>query len=222
MDKIDRFIQMMNQPDSFSDKEWHDVLGDKECREYYRLMCDISALNYQRPKGYSSSETEPENALCRFQHRYTSNHQHLTFCRKIAAIFIGLVLVSGLAFATIVIVKHHNTAKRKELVAKSAQHSATTKTVVANRDTVKNKPRVTVGEHQFVNAKVSYILEEIAAYYNLKVEVRSEKAALVRLYFNWNRQYDAVQVVEQLNQFEHIHIILDGNVLILDSIGGLE
>jgi hypothetical protein len=49
--------------------------------------------------------------------------------------------------------------------------------------------------------------------------VRSDETARIRLYFNWNKQYDAQQVVEQLNQFAHIHVTLDGNVIVLEAAG---
>ena len=45
MDKIERLIQMMDRPDRYSQEEWQDVLADKDCREYYRLMCDTAAIS---------------------------------------------------------------------------------------------------------------------------------------------------------------------------------
>ena len=50
MNKIEHLIAMMEKPDHYSQKEWRQVLSDKDCREYYRLMCDTSAaLHDQRP-----------------------------------------------------------------------------------------------------------------------------------------------------------------------------
>lgn len=66
------------------------------------------------------------------------------------------------------------------------------------------------------------ILNEMAVYYGLKTEIRSDEAARIRLYFNWNKQYDAAQVVEQLNQFDHIHVTLNGDALVLEAAGGTD
>ena len=69
---------------------------------------------------------------------------------------------------------------------------------------------------QFINTPVANIVNEIASYYGLKAEIRNSQAASIRLYFNWNRQCSAEQVVSQLNQFDNIHISLDGSSLVLE------
>ncbi len=223
MDKIERLIQMMEQPDSYSKEEWQNVLADKDCREYYQLMCDTAAALHN-PHTYNQSpdETETEAALQRFQQRYMPANRHLTLWRQVAAVFIGLIFVSGLAFAAVAIVKHQQQTVRKEVVVRSTKKAATTKSMTASRDTLKSQPQPSTGTKQFVNAPVSNILDEMAHYYGLKVEVRSTEASRIRLYFNWNKQYDAAQVVEQLNQFEHIHVTLDGDALILEETGGTD
>ena len=138
------------------------------------------------------------------------------------AVFAGLVLMSGLAFATVALVNRHSTATRKEVAMKPTRHTATVKTATATRDTIKALPQAETGMKQFVNVSVGNILNEMAAYYGLKTEIRSDEAARIRLYFNWNKQYGATQVVEQLNQFEHIHVTLDGGALVLEAAGGTE
>lgn len=227
MDNIEHLIKMMEHPDRYSQEEWQDVLADKDCQNYYRLMCDTAAaLNNQYSDQPDDSrrtdDAETENALHRFQQRYMLRSRRVTLWRQIAAVFLGLVLVSALTFATIAIVGHHRPIAKKEEVVKPMRSAATTKSTTVPNDTAKIQPQTTAGVKQFVNASVGNILNELAAYYGLKVEVRSEQAARVRLYFNWNQQYDAVQVVEQLNQFEHIHITLDGDVLVLEAAGGTD
>ena len=223
MDKIERLIHMMEQPDRYSQEEWQDVLADKDCREYYRLMCDTAAaLHNPHTSNQSPDETETEAALQRFQQRYMSANRYLTLWRQVAAVFIGLVFVSGLAFAAVAIVKHQQQTVRKEVVAISTKPATTTKAIPTSQDTIKSQPQTTGGTRQFVNAPVGNILDEMADYYGLKVEIHDRQAAGVRLYFNWNKQYDATQVVEQLNQFEHIHITLNGGTLVLEAAGGTE
>ena len=56
----------------------------------------------------------------------------------------------------------------------------------------------------------------------MKEETSSRQAANTRLYFNWNKQYNVEQVVDQLNQFEHIHITVDGDNLVLEAAGGTD
>lgn len=97
-----------------------------------------------------------------------------------------------------------------------AKAKATAKTTTAVRDTVKSQPQEADGMKQFINMPVADIVNEIASYYGLKAEIRNSQAAGIRLYFNWNRQCSAAQVVSQLNQFDNIHLTLDGNSLVLE------
>ena len=224
MDKIERLIQMMDKPDRYSKAEWQEMLDDKDCQEYYRLMCDTAAAlnDSSRSDNQQTDKTATEEALLRFQHRYMPAHYRIPLWRKVAAIFIGLLLVSGMTFATVAIVRHHRAAERKEMAVKPTRRACATTTLATARDTTKVKPQTADGIKQFINVPVGNILNEMAAYYELKVDVRSSQAARIRLYFNWNKQYGAPQVVEQLNQFGHIHITLNGKELILESAGGDE
>lgn len=102
MDKIERLIAMMEKLDRYSQKDWQQVLSDKDCQEYYQLMCYTSAaLHDHRP-----DETETEEALQRFEKRYMPERRHITLWRQLAAVFAGLILISGLTFATITMVRH--------------------------------------------------------------------------------------------------------------------
>ena len=212
MNKIEHLIAMMEKPDHYSQKEWRQVLSDKDCREYYRLMCDTSAaLHDHRP-----DEAETEEALQRFEKQYLPDRRHITLWRQLAAVFVGLMLISGLAFAAITMVKHHQQAPKRELAVAPTKAKATAKTTTAVRDTIKSQPQESNGMKQFINTPVANIVNEIASYYGLKAEIRNTQAASIRLYFNWNRQCSAAQVVSQLNQFDNIHITLDGSSLVLE------
>ena len=175
-------------------------------------MCDTSAaLHDHRP-----DETETEEALQRFEKRYMPERRHVTIWRQVAAVAAGLVLISGLAFATITMIRHRQQAPKKELAVTPVKAKAIAKTTTAVRDTVKTQPQEADGMKQFINTPVANIVNEIASYYGLKAEIRNSQAASIRLYFNWNRQCSAEQVVSQLNQFDNIHISLDGSSLVLE------
>ena len=224
MDKIERLIKMMDQPDRHSREEWQEVLADKECREYYRLMCDTAAaLNGLKEDGNPHSDTNAtETALRHFQQRYMPERRHYRMWRKVAAGFAGLLLVSGIAFATITIVRQQYPTTGNTNVETPLRSLQKAKTAPAPTDTSVAKPQAKAGMRQFVDVSAGEILKEIAAYYGMKEETSSRQAANTRLYFNWNKQYNVEQVVEQLNQFEHIHITVDGDNLVLEAAGGTD
>ena len=145
-----------------------------------------------------------------------SDRRHIALWRQLAAVFVGLMLISGLAFATITMIRHRQQAPKKELAVTPIKAKAIAKTTTAVRDTIKSQPQESNGMKQFINTPVANIVNEIASYYGLKAEIRNSQAASIRLYFNWNRQCSAAQVVSQLNQFDNIRITLDGSSLVLE------
>lgn len=224
MDKIERLIEMMDRPDRYSQEEWREILADEDCREYYRLMCDTSAaLNGQKEDDrLRSDDRETEKALRHFRQRYMPEERRLKTWRQVAAVFAGLLLVSGIAFAAIAIVRQQRAATGDAAEVIMAQPTKSASTSPVAKDTAVAQPRTEAAMKQFVDVPVDNILKEIAAYYGLKEETRSSQAAHTRLYFNWNKQYDVRQVVEQLNQFDHIHITLNGDNLVLEAAGGTD
>lgn len=224
MDKIERLIKMMDHPDRHSREEWQKVLADKDCREYYRLMCDTAAaLNGLKEDGNPHSDTNAtETALRHFQQRYMPERRQPKMWRKVAAGFAGLLLVSGIAFATITIVRQQHPTTGNTNVETPLRSLQKAKTAPAPTDTAVAKPQAKAGMRQFVDVSAGEILKEIATYYGMKEETSSRQAANTRLYFNWNKQYNVEQVVEQLNQFEHIHITVDGDNLVLEAAGGTD
>ena len=113
-------------------------------------------------------------------------------------------------------IRHRQQAPKKELAVTPVKAKAIAKTTTAVRDTVKTQPQEADGMKQFINTPVANIVNEVASYYGLKAEIRNTQTASIRLYFNWNRQCSAEQVVNQLNQFDNIHISLDGSSLVLE------
>ena len=46
MNKTDLLLQMMEQPQRYTDDQWQEILADDECRELYTLMSKVqSAVN---------------------------------------------------------------------------------------------------------------------------------------------------------------------------------
>ena len=132
---------------------------------------------------------------------------------KIAASFIGVLLVSGIAFAAIRMMSSSSqktenpqvtTAANSQLSSSNAQYTET--------DTIVTQPKI----HTFNNVPLDSMLNEMAAYYQYTVDIRNEEAHTLRLFFRWNRQADVKSVVEELNSFEHIHITVDDKKLIAE------
>jgi hypothetical protein len=210
MEKIKQLIQMIEHPEQYSNDQWREILKDKDCREYYQLISETDNAINDKPL----SDKDVNRAQKDFESKYNPSTHHLLLLKKIAAIFIGLILISCIAIAAVSIVKHHQQTQtpptHKGIVNHKIKDSV--KTVVMKTDSVRRKSDI-AGEKRFINVSLENILQQIAVYYHVKVSFTDGKATKIRLFFNWNQNNTLPQVVEQLNNFEEFHITLSDNTL---------
>lgn len=145
--------------------------------------------------------------------------------RRIAASFIGLLLVTGIAFATINIVRHYTdlkTASPESEIANPLQHQQIAPTTNNPLDTVKaDTASVTAAAAIldpiiFDNVQLGEMLPQIAAYYNAEVSFQNETARQLRFYFVWKHEDGLEHAIEKLNRFESLSLRLEGNKIIVE------
>ena len=133
--------------------------------------------------------------------------QHSFGWMKIAASFIGVLLVSGIAFAAIQIVRYtqQHTPKTEEVIntPKSAN--------VIPADTLTTDTIATPQPIIYDNIPLEKMLPEIAAHYDAKVTFVNDEARQLRFHFMWHPQKGIEKVVSDLNQFERLNITLNDN-----------
>ena len=139
---------------------------------------------------------------------------------KIAASFIGLLIVSGIAFAAIHIVRHYvgqdmPTPPQETEVAVPHQQVALDDTVkVEKTDTI--APKATMEPVVFDNVPLEEMLPKIATHYDATVTFANDKARQLRFRFVWNPQQDIDQVVNDLSQFESLTVTLKDNQITVE------
>ena len=126
---------------------------------------------------------------------------------KIAASFIGVLLVSGLAFAAIHIVRQH---QKQEAPTTEIKENVTESVTTVPADTLA-KDTVTVQPVIYDNIPLEKMLPEIAAHYDAKVTFANEEARQFRFRFVWNPQQGIDQVISDLNQFERLTVTRKDN-----------
>jgi hypothetical protein len=199
-DKMERLLDMTEHPERYSEEEIQMLLEDDECREYYELMVKTDAAYTG-----DTSDVEAEKALQKFE----AEHMPKFSWRKIAAIFIGILMISGIAYAAISLHRRASAPARNQ-VARTENIAAKTE---PQRGGIAKTDSVAVKDKSFDNVELGTVLNEISAYYNLKVEYGSDKSKHLRLHFRWNQSQSAEEVVETLNHFENVHITLaDGKM----------
>ena len=209
MNKTDLLLQMMEQPQHYTAEEWQEILADEESRELYTLMSKTqSAFDMQQE--VSDEEIDAEWQRLSFEKREVKSEKYSLL--KFAAMFVGILMLSGIAFAAIHIASHYNAPKEQETkVIKNSQPS-TSSPQLAEPDTI-----VTLQPKLYDNVPLGVIFEELSAYYNVKVVYQNEDAPRLRLFYQWKPEYTLEKVVEMLNNFEWIQIKTENDTLFIKT-----
>lgn len=219
MNKTDLLFQMMEHPQEYTAEEWQEIFADEECREWYTLMSKTqSAFDAVR----ADEETTDEMIDAEWQRL---SPQHYSLFRniysviksygRVAAFFIGLLLLSGITFAAIHLVRYFQ----------HTQTSLTTDTATVGNSfptmvhpTLAEDTITTPDPKLYDNIPLGQILTDLSVYYHIKVIYRNDTARQLRLFYQWRPEYTIEKVVETLNNFEILQLRLEGETLIVSSI----
>lgn len=226
MNKTDLLLQMLEHPHDYSAAEWQQILEDDECRELYELMAKTrGALDAARACEQLTDEQidaewqRLESDMLEVKHEPSDEHPHLRFSfsigrfRRIAAIFIAALMLSGIALAAIHIVRQQAGDKAKT-TAQEMPTSVSRQPVVP-ADTVRTDTAAVAETVVFDNVSLDSIAKRIAAYHHLPIEIENDEARQLRFYYAWNQKDGLQEVVEKLNMFEHVTMVVENGKLIV-------
>lgn len=131
--------------------------------------------------------------------------------RKMAAILISIITISGIAFAAVHFVRNHE--------GRSAEIEPQPTTVETRSADASKQPADTTTTMQpvvFDNVTLDSILPQIARHYGYTVVFRNEQPKSLRLFVTWNPQDSIQKVTEKMNLFEQFHIVLDEQTIIVE------
>mgnify|MGYP003550129782 FL=1 len=132
--------------------------------------------------------------------------------RKIAASFIGVLLVSGIAFAAIQVVRNISTPKPQQPTTEQTTDIDPVTSLPA--DTVQ-ADTISVEPYIFNNVPLDSMLTAIATAHGVGVEFENEAARHLRFHFVWKREDSLSRVVEKLNTFEAVNIGMEDKTLVV-------
>ena len=201
---IHQLLEMLDNPEAYTEQEIQDIINrDEDTRETYRMMAEAKRSSRQHQ---ANKPIDVDAAWQKFNQKIQPQ-QHSFGWMKIAASFIGVLLVSGIAFAAIQILRYtqQHTPKTEEVIntPKSAN--------VTPADTLTTDTIATPQPIIYDNIPLEKMLPEIAAHYDAKVTFVNDEARQLRFYFMWHPQKGIEKVVSDLNQFERLNITLNDN-----------
>lgn len=193
-DKIERLLRAMENPGDFTDEELERLFEDEELRDCYNLA--IKAEQGFRQRDHRDRSLD-----------FVQNHGPVPMISriwlKVAAVFIGLIMLSGIAIAAIQYIRYIDDKQtlQKTPVATTRQQPVAESEAPA--DTLRT----------FENEELEDILSEVADYYHLRTQYRDDEIRHIRLYIKWNKNQGAEAMVERLNGFEKVNVSLDKDLL---------
>ena len=205
---IRRLLEMLEYPETYSEQEIRDIINhDEDTQATYRTIVEV-----KRSCRYQDSESVDIDAAWQQFKQKTNNRPltkpHFRF-NRIAASFIGIILLSAIAVAAIHIVRtnsQRSTSNNQSSIINGQLPTDTIKT-----DTISGKQPVT-----FDNTPLEKMLPQIAAHYGATTEFRNEKTRKLRFHFVWNPEESLDHVVQRLNLFESIVVELNDNIIVVE------
>lgn len=204
-DNIRQLLEMLDNPEAYTEQEIQDIINrDEDTRETYRMMAEAKRSSRQHQ---ANKPIDVDAAWQKIAEQLPTPVGAGSVIYKIAASFVGVLLVSGIAFAAIQIVRYaqQHTPRTEEVINTTKRANTTPSDTLPTDTTAVSQPVI------YDNIPLEKMLSEIAAHYDAKVTFVNDEARQLRFYFMWHPQKGIEKVVSDLNQFERLNITLNDN-----------
>ncbi|MBQ8948854.1 MAG: DUF4974 domain-containing protein [Prevotella sp.] len=183
MEKLRKLTQMTEHPELYSDEEWQEIFD-----------------------GETVSDEQVEAEWERFEQQHFSQHNRQWL--KIAASFIGVLILSGVALAAIHLASSHHDDDNSTMPA----------TTISTQGVGEAQPEMGERPHTvvFENAELQQIVDSLTYYYNIKPVYRYDAPRHLRLYYEWDQRNSIEDIASQISQFDRVSISLMGDSIIIE------
>ena len=195
MNKTDLLFQMMEQPQAYTEQQWQEILSDEECRELYSLMAKTqSAFDAQKEIDDETIDDEWKRLTA------SSGHKWL----RVAAMFIGVLLISGIAIAAIHIIKNRSEQPSESIVETSSHHSF-------------HSPQPEETIVRFSNTPLDSVVSVVSLHYNHAVCFRNDTLRQLRFTIGWDCSQPLSTFLNDVNEFEGLQLIDERDTIFVNA-----
>lgn len=220
--KWDMLLDLLENPEKYSETQKAELLGDEEMNEIYQQMVETrQALDFDKSnEEMKMPSIEAEWKKLKEEKLKSTKVAFLwSPMRKVAAVAAVLV-VSGFAFAAIHLVTHSQQSSEKndtELVA-SDDNSAQQVPAPQKTYTEEKTDTASIAKLPLVyeNAELQNILTPIAKHFHLKVTYQNESVRHIRLFLQLREDMSIDDIIKLMNHFEKVNIRHEGQTLIVE------
>ena len=198
------YRDMTEEPEKYSDQELEAMMDEidqmPDVEEAWHLLSEKLRAK--------SEESSSKHEVARADSSLFTLHSSF---KKVAAILISIITISGLAFAAVHFMRNHE--------GKPAETEQPAATVEARTADAARQPADTTVSMQpvvFDNVTLDSILPQIARHYGYTIDFRNEQPKSLRLFFTWNPQDSIQKVTEKMNLFEQFRVVLEEQTIIIE------
>ena len=130
---------------------------------------------------------------------------------RVAAAFIGLLMLSCIAYAAVQIVRHSKVGWDLK--------SPTQEVRISNSPQRQGEAQPADSTAQpvvYEDTELATIVNDIATFYQVEPVYKKEDSKHIRLYFTWDKHSSIDDIVDTFNKFERIHITRENKKLIVE------
>ena len=196
MNKTDLLFQMMEQPQAYTEQQWQEILSDEECRELYTLMAKTqSAFDAQKEIDDDTIDDEWKRLTT------PSGHKWL----RVAAMFIGILLVSGIAIAAVLWIASPSPSKGGD-VESPVSCNQTPPLLEGLGETV-----------HFSNTPLDSILSVVSHHYYHYVYFRNDTLRQLRFTIGWDSSQPLSTFLNDVNEFEGLQLVDERDTIFVNA-----
>ena len=199
-DNIRKLFDMLDNPVAYSEQEISDIINcDEETREIYRLMVEVKrSSRWKQPQ----LSVDVDAAWQRFEQKHYPQQRPLHHWMRIAASFIGILFISGIAFAVIQFMRNHSARPQ----VPQTEHA---NTELANQEAV--------APVRFDDVRLDSILSVVSSHYGKEVSFRSEEAKGMKFIMAWNPDSSLTSFIDGLNMFDGLLLTIQQDTIFVET-----
>ena len=183
-EKLMTLLRLMDEPEAMTDEQLEELLADDEVRNAYNLMADCKKL-YQKPQPVKVKWLQLGQRF------------------RIAAVFLGAVLLCGLAWAVIPhIISSHTDSPQSAQVAAPLLH---------------REGQGDGSSLRFDDVSLDSILTVVSAHYGKVVTFRNEEAKSMKFIMTWDPDMPLSDFIDGLNLFDGLSLTLQRDTIFVET-----
>ena len=181
---------------------------------------EIEMLRQSFAQGKSDAEIQMPDAeaelaafMAAHKEHFAHNGPRLAFIRKIAALFLGILMLTGFAYAAVRTGFFTHPWDDKPLAEQVAVTDAIPASLIIVPNDSVQKPS---GQVTFDNQELADILTSICNAYKVEIHFKDETQKHIRLHFTYDTKEKLEDVMESLNTFEKFRLELKDKKLTVE------